>query len=90
MGTLGRNASSNVEAVKKMAWDGDMLDGLLEQWKAVEEIPETPGSYYVARGVDQCFWNVVNANENPMDMLMKWGTIVDDEITRKRVEYGLE
>jgi extracellular solute-binding protein family 1 len=90
LGTLGRNASSNVEAVQKMAWDGDMLEGLLEQWKAVEEIPETPGSYYVARGVDQCFWNVVNANENPMDMLMKWGTIVDDEITRKRAEYGLE
>ena len=90
LGTLGRNASSTVEAVKNMAWDDTVLEGLLEQWEAVEEISETPGSYYVARGIDQCFWNVVDANENSMDMLMKWGTIVDDEIRRKRAEYGLD
>lgn len=56
-----------------------MLDELLSAWSQVEEIPEYPGSYYVSRSIYQSFWNVVNANKNTKDMLMKYGR----ERTRK-------
>ena len=90
LGTVGRNPTSNVEAFKQMAWDKDSLQQMLSQWKKVEEIPEIPGSYYVSRGIDQAYWNVINKSENPKDMLFKWSQIVDLEIKRKGEQYGFE
>ena len=87
LGPTGRENLANVEAVKGLAWEGGALDSLLTAWEEVEEIPEYPGSYYVARSVYQAFWNVVNANKNTKDMLMKFGKEADDEIIRKWAQY---
>ena len=64
-----------------------MKSDIVKAWKNVSEIPEVPGSYYVTRSVDLSFWNVVNQNENPKDVLLKWGAEVDDEIERKWNQY---
>ena len=87
LGPVGRVALSNVEAVKGLAWDKEILSELLSAWEQVEEIPEYPGSYYVSRSVYQAFWNVVNDNKNTKDMLMKYGKEADDEIARKWKQY---
>ena len=60
---------------------------IIEAWKQVREVPEVPGSYYVSRSVDLSFWNVVNENLNPKDILLKWGAEVNDEIERKWKQY---
>lgn len=87
LGPTGRVALSNVEAIKGLSWEDDSLDSLLTAWEEVEEIPEYPGSYYVARSIYQAFWNVVNANMNTKDMLVKFGKEADDEISRKWEQY---
>ena len=87
LGPTGRVALSNVEALKGLAWEDDSLDSLLKAWESVEEIPEYPGSYYVARSIYQAFWNVVNANMTTKDMLIKFGKEADDEISRKWEQY---
>lgn len=87
LGPTGRVALSNVEAIKSLSWEDDSLDSLLTAWEEVEEIPEYPGSYYVARSVYQAFWNVINANMNTKDMLVKFGKEADDEISRKWQQY---
>ena len=87
LGPTGRVALANVEAIKGLAWEDDSLDSLLNAWDSVEEIPEYPGSYYVARSIYQAFWNVVNANMNTKDMLIKFGKEADDEISRKWEQY---
>lgn len=87
LGPTGRVALSNVEAIKALSWDDDSLDSLLAAWEEVEEIPEYPGSYYVARSIYQAFWNVVNANMNTKDMLVKFAKEADDEISRKWEQY---
>ncbi len=88
LGPTGRVALANVEAIKGLSWEDDSLDSLLEAWSEVEEIPEYPGSYYVARSIYQAFWNVVNANMNTKDMLVKFGKEADDEISRKWEQYS--
>jgi ABC-type glycerol-3-phosphate transport system substrate-binding protein len=88
LGTIGRHPTSNSEAFSQMAWDAASLQQMLAQWDQVKELPEIPGGYYVARGIDQAYWNVLNTNANSTDMLLKWGKIVDSEIVRKRVQYG--
>lgn len=66
------------------------MKNIENQWKKVQELPEVPGGYYVSRVLDQAFWNVTNANENPKDMLMKWNDIAQTEITRKREQYNIK
>ena len=88
LGPLGRVASANIEALNRMIWDVQMLDNLNRQLDNVVQIPEVPGGYYTARGIDQVFWNVVEQNENPTDMMLKWGVVVDSEIERKRQEFA--
>lgn len=87
IGPAGRVAVANVEAIKGLSWDTGMLDELLSAWSQVEEIPEYPGSYYVSRSIYQSFWNVVNANKNTKDMLMKYGREANEEISRKWKQY---
>ncbi len=88
LGPAGRVSLSNVEALKGLSWDEGMLDEILNSWEEVEEVPEYPGSYYVTRSIYQSFWNVVSANQNTKDMLMKFGKEANDEIAYKWQQYA--
>lgn len=90
LGPSARNATATVDAFKKYDWTDDNLEVLLSQWAKVKEIPEVPGGYYVSRAVDQAFWNVTNASENPKDMLLKWADVAQTEIDRKRQQYNIQ
>lgn len=90
LGEVGRVETSNIEAFKRLSWESGDLDIMLDSWKNVEGLSEVPGGYYVTRSIFQAFWNVINLDENPKDMIVKWGKIADDEIERKRREYNLD
>lgn len=87
LGPLGRQSTSNLEAFKELGWSRDIVGELTEQQIAVKNWEELPGGYYVPRGVDQAFWNVVEQNENPTDVMLEWAEIVDNEMIRKQNEY---
>lgn len=87
LGTSARYDTANVEALKKLGWDRQDLKVLIEQWENVNEIPEIPGGYYLARVIDQAFWNTTNG-EDPYEMMSKWGTVANNEIERKEKQYG--
>lgn len=87
LGPTGRVTVSNVEAFSNMEWDSTMKDTILTAMSQVEEIPEYPGSYYVSRSVYQSFWNVVENNQNPKEMLLKYSEEADIEIARKWKQY---
>ncbi len=88
LGPAGRVAVSNIEALKKLSWDSNMLDTIMESWNNVQELPEYPGSYYVSRSVYQSYWNVVNKNQNAIDVLTKYSKEADDEMERKWDQYA--
>lgn len=88
LGPTGRVAISNVEAMLEgLSWEDDAAVQLEKAWSQVEEVPEVPGSYYISRSIDHCFWNVINDAKVPKDMLNKWGLEVDNEIARKWEQY---
>jgi len=88
LGMIGRTATANKNAMKRLAWNSYDRDVILEQWSYVKEVPEVPGSYYVTRAVDQAFWSVVNDSATVKDAVAKWSNFADDEITRKIKEYS--
>lgn len=87
LGVAGRYTSANVDATMKLDWGKDAETTMLNQWNDVEEIIEIPGGYYVSRAIDQAFWNVLSMNENPKDMMKKWGEVADVEIQTKIDQY---
>lgn len=90
LGSVGRVMTANKSAFQMLSWESNDLEILLDAWSDVEGLAEVPGGYYVERSIYQAFWNVINLSENPKDMIAKWGKVANEEITRKRGEYGLE
>ena len=90
LGIAARTQTANIEAFGRMSWKGDGLEKLMKQWENVKELPEVPGGYFTARVIDQAFWNTVNQNTNPRETIISWSKTADEEIARKRKEYGLK
>ena len=90
LGVAGRYTSANVNATLQLDWGKGANEIIEGQWRKVKEIAEIPGGYYVSRAIDQAFWNVLTMNENPKDMMKKWGEVADVEITTKIEQYKKE
>lgn len=88
LGAVSRTATANVEAFSSYSWNADDLEILRAQWDCVQELPEVPGGYYVARAVDQAYWAVLNGDDNEKDAMLEWGKVSDNEIARKIAEYS--
>ena len=87
LGPTGRVSLSNIEAFASLQWDADMRDTIVTAMRQIKEVPEYPGSYYVSRSVYQSFWNVVENNRNPKQMLLKYSEEANNEIERKWLQY---
>ncbi|BBH18657.1 ABC transporter substrate-binding protein [Paenibacillus baekrokdamisoli] len=90
MGTAARQPVANVEAFGRLPWTKSELERLMEQWRQVREIREVPGGYYTVRSLDNAFRDVVIHAKNPRESLNKRMREADEEIMRKRDEFGLE
>lgn len=87
MGPLGRYTPANLEAFEQMPWSLKQKDLLKEQWEQVVVIPEIPGNYAVARGINNAFRRTIYDNENPVNMLHKYNLQINKELERKHREF---
>lgn len=90
MGQMGRYATANTEALTQLAWSAGEANTILTAMDELEEIPIIPASYSVTRNIMNAFREVVNNNENPRDTLMSYNRDINEEITRKRENLGLD
>lgn len=90
MGAAARYATANTEAFERLAWSSAQRKVLLEQWQWVTGTPEVPGGYYTSRHVLNAFRKVVNKNEEPRETLLDYTRTINDELHKKRKEFGLE
>ena len=89
VGTMGRFDTANVEALEKLSWTTTEVSLLKDQMLSQVEIPVIPASYGVTRGLINAFREVVNNAENARDTLFWYNKDINDEITRKREDLGL-
>ena len=90
LGVSARYPSANVEAFASMPWSAAELGVLNAQWDNVHGIPEVPGGYFTARHLNNAFRRVLNYHEDPGETLLDYVKNIDQEITAKRKEFGLE
>ena len=88
LGPLGRVSTASNSAFEKLGWSEELMPVLLEQKENTINLAQLPGGYYVDRGIEQAYWNVVEQNANPTDVMLKWGNIVNEEMRRKKAEYN--
>ena len=90
MGSLGRVAPADPEALAQLNWSRSDLEKIMTQMDQLDEIPIIPSSYVVTRGVMNAFRAVVNDHDNARETLRWYNKDINSEITRKRKNLGLD
>ncbi len=92
MGAAARYPTANMEAFSMLPWPTDDYQALYEQFQSVKGIPQVPGGYFSWRNVNNAFYKVVvdQAHMGAREALSDYVRYINDEITYKRKEFGLD
>jgi ABC-type glycerol-3-phosphate transport system substrate-binding protein len=90
LGAAARYPTANVEAMRQLPWTQEEYEKLSYQWDWVKGIPEVPGSYMTGRHLDNAFRLVYNESANPRETIYDYVQIINDEMAKKRREFGLD
>ncbi|MBR7071292.1 MAG: extracellular solute-binding protein [Clostridia bacterium] len=90
LGAAAKQATANLNAMGSMSWTNDEYTALQKQIAALQGTPEIPGGYYTARAIDFAFASVYADGKEPSAALMTQVEMINQEITRKRKEFGFD
>ena len=67
----------------------DAIAVLKEQWNQTVGIREVPGGYYTGRHVTNAIRKCLNEKDDPRETILDYVILINDELTKKRKEFGL-
>ena len=88
MGTAAKYNTANIEALTGQSWTSQEKRNLEQQFKSLKGTPMSPGNYIVARYTNFAFYAVINDDEVPSEAMLGYVDDINNELTRKRDEYG--
>lgn len=88
LGKAAMYATANVEAIRSLPWTKEEYTALYGQMGHIVGTPEVPGNYFLIRNIG--FASVSGYTSGNAEELLDWANETNDEITRKRKEFGLE
>lgn len=93
LGPSARYPTANIEAFNLLPWPYEDYQTLMDQFAWMKGIPQVPGGYYSWRNVNNAYYRVVVSEDSnrmqPREALMEYVRYINDEITFKRLEFGL-
>jgi hypothetical protein len=89
MGTAARYQTANQTAFRQLGWNARDNAVLEAQWDWIIGIPEVPGGYYAGRHIVNAVRRVINDQVDMRETLLDYTRQINDELTRKRREFGL-
>jgi len=89
MGPAARQPTANLKAFQTLSWSAKELAVLEKQRSYIVEQPEIPGSYFVSRNLNNAIIETIYDGGNPLATLEKYNKYINEEIERKRLEFGL-
>jgi hypothetical protein len=89
LGAASRYQTANKVAFEQLPWSADQMAVLKEQWSWTKEVPTIPGGYYVTRHITNAARKVYNESQDPRETLLDDVDTINDEIEKKRKEFGL-
>ncbi len=90
LGSSARYATANVEAFNLLSWSTAELEILNEQRNWTQGNREVAGGYYTGQHIVNAVRKVVNEDAVPRETLLDYNQTINDEIEKKRLEFGLE
>ena len=80
--------TANVEAFKTLPIKKEHIEVILESWESVYNVPQTPATYMIERGISNA-WNAAVFDNVSVRAAISDAVIeIDKEITRKMKEFG--
>lgn len=90
LGTAARYNTANLEAMNRLPWTTSDYKNLSAQWEWVKGIPQIPGAYFTSRHINNAFRKVIYQGEDIRETLLDYVRVINDEIAKKRKEFGLD
>jgi ABC-type glycerol-3-phosphate transport system substrate-binding protein len=90
MGAAARYPTANFEAFTRLSWGAEQMAVLQEQRSWTVGTPEVPGGYYVSRHITNAARRILNEGEDTRETLLDYSLTINDELLKKRKEFGLE
>ncbi len=90
LGAAAKQATANLSAIESMSWTDAEYKALKSQIGSLQGTPEIPGGYYSARAIDFAFADVYAGGKDPASALLTQVEMINQEISRKRKEFGLD
>lgn len=90
MGAAARYATANVNAFEQLAWSSSQMEVLSEQWQWTRGVREIAGGYYTSRHIVNAIRRVTIKKEDSRETLLDYSRTINEEIEKKRKEFGLE
>jgi ABC-type glycerol-3-phosphate transport system substrate-binding protein len=93
LGPAARYPTANVKAFDSLPWPSEDYQALKSQFEWMKGIRQVPGGYYSWRNVNNAFYKVVITEDKdkmqPREALTDFVRYINEEITFKRLEFGL-
>ncbi len=89
LGSSARYATANMEAIKQLSWSASDIEILEKQLSYTVGIREVPGGYYTGRHISNACRKVINEKTDPRETIIDYSIKIDEELTKKRKEFGL-
>jgi ABC-type glycerol-3-phosphate transport system substrate-binding protein len=90
MGAAARYPTANYEAFKQLSWGSEQMAVLDEQRSWTVGTPNVPGGYFVSRHVTNAVRRILNEGEDTRETMLDYAITINDELIKKRKEFGLE
>ena len=90
LGVAARYHPANAKAFESLGWSTTEAAILKSQWSKVTVMNEIPGNYALKRDLTSAFRAVMSGKNTARRSLTIYNKGINDEITRKRKEFGLE
>ncbi|MBQ9414397.1 MAG: extracellular solute-binding protein [Clostridia bacterium] len=88
LGSGGRYATANNDAMEQLPWDESQLNALNEQMENLVFVEQLPGSYFTSRAINSAFMTSVLNSKNPTEQLLYWSEQINLELKRKIAEFS--
>ena len=89
LGSSARYATANKEAFAQLSWSASNIETLNKQWENTVGIREVPGGYFTGRHISNAIRKVLNEKTDARETIIDYSVIINDEIKKKRIEFGL-
>jgi ABC-type glycerol-3-phosphate transport system substrate-binding protein len=90
MGAAARYPTANYAAFRRLSWGSEQMAVLDEQRKWTVGVPEVPGGYFVSRHITNAARRILNEGQDTRETLLDYTLTINDELVKKRKEFGLE